>query len=44
MFHSLAPGAPFHLCPPTDVMSDLELQQRALRSCFFAVGLGGGGV
>lgn len=24
-FHSLAPGAPFHLCPPTDVMYDLEL-------------------
>lgn len=24
-FHSPAPGAPFHLCPPTDIMSDLEL-------------------
>lgn len=24
-FHSLAPGAPLRLCPPTDVMSNLEL-------------------
>lgn len=39
--HSFVPGAPFHLCPPADVMSNLELQSDLFRYCSFFLGLGG---